>query len=43
MPSFIEKDGVLIHHATGPAVDIDVASFINRARQNRSGSDNIGR
>jgi len=43
MPSFIEKDGVLIHHATGPAVDFDVASFINRARQNRSGSDNIGR
>lgn len=32
-PVFIEKDGVLVHHAAGPALEIDVADFINRERQ----------
>ncbi len=34
-PVFIEKDGVLVHHASGPALEIDMAAFINRERQGR--------
>ena len=37
-PVFIEKDGVLVHHAAGPAVEIDVATFINREREGRATS-----
>jgi AbrB family looped-hinge helix DNA binding protein len=35
-PAFIEKDGVLVHHAAGPALDLDVAAFINRERNSRA-------
>lgn len=35
-PAFIEKDGVLVHHGAGPAMDIDVAAFINRERGSRA-------
>lgn len=35
---FIEKDGVLVHHAAGPAMEIDVAAFINRERDGRATS-----
>lgn len=35
-PSFIEKDGVIVHHAAGPAMDIDVAAYINREREGRA-------
>lgn len=31
-PAFIEKEGVLVHHAASPAMEIDVAAFINRER-----------
>lgn len=37
-PAFIEKDGVLVHHAADPAIEIDVADFINRERQGRATS-----
>jgi AbrB family looped-hinge helix DNA binding protein len=37
-PAFIEKEGVLVHHAGGPAMEIDVAAFINREREARSTS-----
>jgi len=39
---FVEKQGVLIHHAAGPALDFDVAAFINREREARSHPDNKG-
>ena len=35
-PAFIEKDGVLVHHAAGPALDLDVAAFINLERNSRA-------
>jgi AbrB family looped-hinge helix DNA binding protein len=35
-PAFVEKEGVLVHHAAGPALDIDVAEFINRGREGRA-------
>jgi AbrB family looped-hinge helix DNA binding protein len=35
-PAFIEKEGVLVHHAAGPAMEIDVAAFINRERDRRA-------
>ena len=41
-PVFVEKQGVLVHHAAGPAMDIDVAAFINREREVRSQTDNQG-
>lgn len=37
-PAFIEKDGVLVHHAAGPALVIDVADFLNRERQGQATS-----
>lgn len=37
-PSFIEKEGVLVHHGAGPALDIDVAAFINNEREGRATS-----
>lgn len=37
-PAFIEKEGVLVHHAAGPAMEIDVADFINRERDGRATS-----
>jgi AbrB family looped-hinge helix DNA binding protein len=37
-PAFIEKEGVLVHHAAGPALQIDVAAFINRERDGRATS-----
>lgn len=37
-PAFIEKEGLLVHHAAGPAVEIDVADFINRERAGRAAS-----
>jgi AbrB family looped-hinge helix DNA binding protein len=37
-PAFIEKEGVLVHHAAGPAMEIDVAAFINREREGRATS-----
>lgn len=40
-PLFIEKEGVLVHHAAGPALDIDVAAFINRERDGRATSPGI--
>ena len=38
--TFVEKKGVLVHHAEGPAQDIDVAAFINRERESRAHSGN---
>jgi AbrB family looped-hinge helix DNA binding protein len=35
-PVFVEKEGLLIHHAAGPAMEIDVAAFINRERDGRA-------
>lgn len=35
-PVFVEKEGVLVHHGTEVAVDIDIASFINRQREARA-------
>jgi AbrB family looped-hinge helix DNA binding protein len=37
-PAFIEKEGVLVHHAAGPPMEIDVAAFINREREGRASS-----
>jgi AbrB family looped-hinge helix DNA binding protein len=37
-PAFIEKEGVLVHHAAGPAMEIDVAAFINHERDGRATS-----
>lgn len=38
-PSFIEKDGVLVHHAGGPPLELDVAAFIRRERAARAASN----
>ena len=35
-PAFIEKEGVLVHHAAGSPMEIDVAAFINRGREGRA-------
>ncbi len=37
-PAFIEKEGILVHHAAGPALDVDVAAFINSERDGRAAS-----
>jgi AbrB family looped-hinge helix DNA binding protein len=37
-PAFIEKDGVLVHHAAGAPIDLNVADFINQSRTGRSTS-----
>jgi AbrB family looped-hinge helix DNA binding protein len=35
-PSFIEKQGVLVHHGPEVAAGVDVADFINKQREVRS-------
>jgi len=32
----VEKEGVLVHHGTEVAADIEIASFINREREARA-------
>ncbi len=35
-PSFVEKEGILVHHGRETAAGIDVATFINRQRETRA-------
>ncbi len=35
-PTFVEKDGLLVHHGGGHLSDLDSTAFINHQRQSRA-------
>ena len=35
-PDFIRKEGFLVHHGPSEALDLDIAAFIDRLREDRA-------
>jgi AbrB family looped-hinge helix DNA binding protein len=35
-PSFIRKEGVLVHHGSSPPLKLDIGDFANQVRHSRS-------